>query len=66
MSDNPTELLQLKEACARFAVSYTALYEAVQNGELLAEFSRGRWRVDPVDVVAWQRSADDYRTNRAS
>lgn len=64
MSANPTELLQLKEACARFSVSYSVLYEAVQNGEVLAEFSRNRWRVDPADVVTWLRSAPDYRTNQ--
>lgn len=62
----PTELLSLKEACARYAVSYTTVYEAVQDGELPAEFARGRWRVDPDDVVAWLRSADDHKTNRAS
>lgn len=63
MSDNPAELIGLKDVCSRFAVSYSTVYAAVQDGDLPAEFSRGRWRVDPKDVVAWQRSADDYRTN---
>ena len=66
MTDNPTELLGLKDAAARYSVSYSSIYEAVQNGDLVAEFSRNRWRVDPTDVVAWLRAADDHRTNRVS
>lgn len=66
MSDTPAELIGLKEACARYAVSYSVVYDAVRDGDIPAEFSRGRWRVDPVDVVTWQRSADDYRTNQTT
>lgn len=62
----PDELLTLKDACARYSVSYTTVYDAVQSGDLPAEFARGRWRVDPADVVTWLRSSDDHKTNRAS
>lgn len=62
----PVELLSLKAICARYSISYTTVYEAVQSGDLPAEFSRGRWRVDPVDAVTWLRSADDHKTNQVS
>lgn len=60
----PAEFLGLKDVCGRYAVSYSTVYEAVQNGDLPAEFARGRWRVDPRDVVAWLRDSDDFRTNQ--
>lgn len=57
-------LMPLKEACRSFGVSYSTIYDAVVNGDLPAEFARGRWRVEPVAVREWLRSAPDYRTNQ--
>ena len=58
--------MTLKQACEDFAISYTAVYEAVRAGDLPAIKPLGSWLVRPEDVEEWLVSLDSKRLEAAS
>lgn len=55
----PDEYLTVAEAAARLRCCERTIRRAIESGELRAgrvrggRFSRGAWRISPVDLEAW-------------